>query len=70
MLLEKLEDEGALKEDPPEKKPRVYIEDDLDDGEPDDGAEEESDEEVYDPGSDVSGAEQEDDDTIWLEADD
>ena len=68
MLLEKLNDEGALKEDPPEKKPRVYIEDNISDDEPDAGAEEEeSDEEHYDPESDVSGAEQSEDDTIWAD---
>ena len=68
MLLEKLEDEGALKEDPPEKKPRVYIEDDVANDSPDDGAlDEESDEEHYDPESDVSGGEQSDDDTIWAD---
>jgi len=68
MLLEKLDDEGALKEDPPEKKPRVYIEDDVANDSPDDGAlDEESDEEHYDPESDVSGGEQSDDDTIWAD---
>jgi len=35
MLLTKLEEEGNLKEDPPSKKPRVYVEDD---GEDDDEA--------------------------------
>jgi hypothetical protein len=67
MLIEKLDEEGNLKEDPPEKKPRVYIEDDGQDEEEDDGALEEEEDEEYDPVSDVSGAEQDDDDTIWQE---
>jgi len=65
MLIEKLDEEGNLKDDPPEKKPRVYIEDDGQDEDDDDGALEEEEDEEYDPVSDVSGAEQDDDDTIW-----
>lgn len=67
MLIEKLDEEGNLKEDPPEKKPRVYIEDDAADEEEDDGAQEEEEDEEYDPVSDVSGAEHDDDDTIWCD---
>jgi len=64
MLMAKLEEEGNLKEDPPSKKPRVYVEDDVS-SEGEEGAEEEEESEEYDPDSDESGAEQEDDDVIW-----